>query len=185
MYGIYVLRAFIVFLCPVFIGNYVSVEDSPEQYYPLVIGNSSTLLSIQDTEELTHSNYHYHYSTLSYILRYSSTRLSVNGTTLSSNPRKFNLSNTLLGSTHLTTQINYQYNASDEGYYIHLLYIFSSDVYFELQHHRFPFQCWCSYTGHYIHAISLNINRLSFPSFHFILRTYSKCNKTALSSITI
>ena len=96
------------------IGDVKSLEESSTcmYYYPLVMGDSSTLLTIQDNETLTSD------PTLNYVLRnslrYSSASLSVNGTTLISNQRKFNLSHTLNGS-NIMKEINFQYNTSDEG----------------------------------------------------------------------
>ena len=97
------------------------------QYYPLVTGDSSTLLSIQDDETLPND-----VNTCSLLRRVFNNfddTLIINGTALSSNERKFNLSHTR-SSNLLTKEINFQYNTSDEGFYIYILYTDSNNVYF-------------------------------------------------------
>lgn len=156
------------------IGHQAAVENSALHYYPLVNGNLSTLLSIHHNESLPNSIY-YLLQDLRYILSsYYYATLSVNGTTLSSNPRKFNLSYTITRSK-LTKEMNYQYNTADEGFYDHLHYVYSQYVYYAQDYYFFLPSCLCysgrfySYVGH-----SLNIQYLSLQSSYFILRTYSK-----------
>ena len=138
-------------------------------YYPLVMGDSSSLLTIQDNETFTAD------STLGYVLRnslrYSSTSLSVNGTTLISNQRKFNLSQTLIGA-NIVKEINFQYNTSDEGLYIHLCTIHYSILQETL---FYDYGCRCYEYMYYI-ALNLNIRRISYPILHFVLKTYSTYN---------
>ena len=69
----------------------------------------------------------------------------------------------------LTQVINFQYNFSDEGFYIHSLFIDSYDLYDALrdQGHR------C--LDHYDYAeLYLALYSISFAIFPFILTTYSK-----------
>ena len=132
------------------------------QYYPLVTGDSSIFLSIQDDETLP--NDVNTCSNLSRILNAdfdtSRSTLIVNGTALSSNERKFNLSHTR-SSNLLTKEINFQYNTSDEGFYVFLLYTNSKNIEYNRCHD-------------YIYNYDLNIRHLSLSIFHFNLRTYSK-----------
>ena len=65
-------------------------------------------------------------------------------------------------------EINFQYNTSDEGLYIHLLTMFFLDE------EVFDYDCRCYEYMYHIH--NLNIYRMSYSTFHFILKTYSEYN---------
>ena len=136
------------------------------RHYPLVTGDSSTIISIQDSETYD--------ATLNYMitstLSYSSVMLSVNGTLLVSNGRKFNLSQTTIGSSTLLKEINFQYNVSDEGFYIYQPYIII--VYIEdVLHYRYHY---CNRYDHSDYVWDLNLLYLSFTTLPIILKTYSK-----------
>ena len=100
---------------------------------------------------------------------YLSSSLSVNGSILASDASKFNLSQTAMESGVLTQVIDFQYNFSDEGFYIHNLLIYPYDLNGVLrdQGHR------CR--GHRRYADRhLFLYPMSFAIFPFILTTYSK-----------
>ena len=161
------------------VGNH-DYEELLTQYYPLVIRDSSILLAIQDNETLP--NDPTLHSVVWYILRYySSAQLSVNGTRLSSNQRKFNLTNIITGSNLLRNEIDFRYNSSDEGLYIHLLYTYYIDIEDELRYN----DCRCyGYRSHV--SVSLDIFETSFPVFYFNLKTYSKYSiNSSVSSIEL
>ena len=155
-----------------YVGNYNSTEDKepPKHYYPLVTGDSSTLLSIQDNETLP-DNYFLHFiiDIYMYGVQYG---LSVNGTMLTHNQREFNLShNKERNANPLTKEINLQYNTSDEGFYIYLLYVSSSSISSGLNN---DFRCLCGYYDSHVYS-HLDINYAApFSAFPFIVRTYSK-----------
>lgn len=131
------------------------------QYYPLVNENSSTLLSIQHNESLSNSLYYF----LTDLERYLSAlyaTISVNGSTLTSNPRKFNLSHTIR-SSNLMNELNYEYNATDEGLYSLLLYTYSDYILRVLYPFLSGSSCLCYSFEIYSHASSLNILYLSLP----------------------
>lgn len=142
-------------------------------YYPLVTGDSSTLLSIWDNDTLPNDGILYR--VLSYSLRYSYAMLSVNGTSLSSSQGKFNFSQTLIGSNILTKEINFQYDASDEGFYNHFLSIYYFYIEDQLIYDRYILypRCRCrDYSSHIAYALGIRIMSLSAQTF--ILQTYSK-----------
>ena len=135
------------------------------RHYPLVTGDSSTIISIQDSETYD--------ATLNYMitstLSYSSVMLSVNGTLLVSNGRKFNLSQTTIGSSTLLKEINFQYNVSDEGFYIYQPYILYYYIEDELRYY-YGYRCY----DHSDYALDLNQLYISFTTLPFVLKTYSK-----------
>ena len=157
-----------------YVGNYNSTEDKepPKHYYPLVTGDSSTLLSIKDNETLP-DNYFFHFIIDIYGsgVQYG---LSVNGSMLTHNQREFNLShNKERNANPLTKEINLQYNTSDEGFYIYLLYVSLSSIRSGLNI-DLRYQCRCGNYGSYVYS-HLDINYAApFSAFPFIVRTYSK-----------
>ena len=161
-------------MCVQCIGDEKSLEESSMYYYPLVMGDSSILLTIWDNETFTSD--HILYYVLRNSLRYSSASLSVNGTTLISNQRKFNLSQMLIGS-NIVKEINFQYNTSDEGFYIHLFTI----NYFDVEDALF-YDYGCRCYDYRRHIYSLSIFRMSHSTLHFLLRTYSKYMTTIIMS---
>lgn len=136
------------------------------QYYQPANEDFNTLLTIENSETWESD------TTLNYVLsssiQYSTARLTVNGTTLS-NSEKFNLSQTIMASNTIVKEINYQYNPSDEGFYIPLLSINYYYIYRALRY-------VCSYCRSYQYFVAYNlyIPYLSFTTLPFILRTYSK-----------
>ena len=143
------------------------MENLPLQYYPLINGDVSTLLTISRDTNLSSS---WTYNIISDILNYVSSALSVNGLRLASDASKFNLSQRAMEPGILTEVINFLYNISDEGLYVH--YQYSDPIYLYIvlgdQGHR------CidhyEYAAHY-----LSLYRgISFVTFPFILTTYSK-----------
>ena len=135
------------------------------QYYQPANEDFDTLLTIENSETWGND------ATLNYVLssniQYSAARLTVNGTTLS-NSEKFNLSQTIMASNTIVKEINYQYNASDEGFYIPLL---SIDYYYIYRALRYV--CYCGSYRLFV-VYDLGISYLSFTTLPFILRTYSK-----------
>ena len=134
------------------------------RHYPLVTGDSSTLISIQDSETYDAT---LNYNMITSILSYSSVMLSVNGTLLVSNGRNFNLSQTIIGSNTLLNEINFQYSTSDEGFYIYLPYI---DI---IYYYYFYRSRGCYEFIEYV-TVYLSLEHLSFSALPFILKTYSK-----------
>ena len=137
------------------------------QYYQPANEDFNTLLTIENSETWEND------STLNYVLSssiqyYSTARLTVNGTTLS-NSEKFNLSQTIMESNTIVKEINYQYNPSDEGFYIPLLSIYNYDIYRALRYNA----CYCRSYRYFV-ALHLDISYLSFTTLPFILRTYGK-----------
>ena len=135
------------------------------QYYQPANEDFNTLLTIENSETWEND------STLNYVLsssiQYSTTRLTVNGTTLS-NSEKFNLSQTIMESNMIVKEINYQYNPSDEGFYIPLLSIDYLYIYYTILD-----VCYCRSYRYFV-AYDLDIRYLSFTTLPFILRTYSE-----------
>ena len=160
-------------LCGMHAGyDHKALEKPLLQYYPLVSGDTSTLLSIEDYSETWMSYSGYHIST---VLPNSRATLSVNGNMLVSDGSggKFNISQTIIGYNTLLKEIFFQYNASDEGFYIYLPYI----GYYYIQHlhsdsyHYYGYHCYdySDYVSGY-----LNLYYLSFTTLPFVLKTYSK-----------
>ena len=115
-----------VFYIQIYICNWLSTigcadehpytEISPPWYYPLVNGDVSTLLTISHDTNLSSS---WTSDIISDTLNGVSSALSVNGLRLSSDASKFNLSRTVMEPGTLTEVINFLYNISDEGFYVH------------------------------------------------------------------
>ena len=145
------------------------MEKLPLQYYPLVNGDSNTLLTIGHDTNLSSS---WTLNITAAVIRsnYLSSSLSVNGSRLASDASKFNVSQIATENNILKLVLNFQYNFSDEGFYIHSLYFFDPyDLYDVLrdQGHR----CW--YLYRYADRY-LGLYPISFAFFPFILTTYSK-----------
>ena len=106
-------------------------------------------------------------STTSSAIRYLSSSLSVNGSRLASDASKFNLSQTAMERGVLTQMIDFWYNFSDEGFYIHSLYF--SDPYYLLHvgDEDHSYRC-------FNYALRPRPNLISFVIFPFILTTYSE-----------
>ena len=147
--------------------EYPYTENPSIQYYPLVNGDVSTLLTISRDTNLSSS---WTSDIISDALNYAYSSLSVNGSRLASDACKFNLSQRTMEPGILTEVINFLYNISDEGFYVHYQYL--SDPYnlyrvLRNQGHR----CY----NHYDYAdIYLHLYRISFVTFPFILTTYRK-----------
>ena len=105
-------------------------------------------------------------STTSSAIRYLSSSLSVNGSRLASDASKFNLSQTAMERGVLKQMIDFWYNFSDEGFYIHSLY-FSDPYYLGDEDHSY--RCF-----NYDYALRPRQNLISFVIFPFILTTYSE-----------
>ena len=136
------------------------MENLPLQYYPLI----NAFLTISHDTNLLSS---WTYNTVSDILNYVSSALSVNGSRLASNASKFNLSQTVMESGTLTQVINFLYNISDGGFYVHYQYLSDPYYLYYIQGYR------CD--DHYDYAdIYLSLYPISFVTFPFILTTYSK-----------
>ena len=94
------------------------IGNTPLHYYPLVTNlftiihdtNFSSSWTSTITASIIRSS------------RYLSSSLSRNGSRLASDASKFNLSLTIMESGVLTQGISFQYNFSDEGFYIHNLH---------------------------------------------------------------
>lgn len=146
------------------------MEKLPLQYYPLVNGDSNTLLTISHDTNLSSS---WTLNITAAVIRsnYLSSSLSVNGSRLASDASKFNVSQIAMENNILKLVLNFQYNFSDEGFYIHSLYFFDPyDLYDVLrdQGHRCRYQI-LYYADHY-----LGLHPMSFAFFPIILTTYSK-----------
>ena len=143
-------------------------ENPSIQYYPLVNGDISTLMTISHDTNLSSS---WTSSIISNALNDVSSTLSVNGSRLASDASKFNLSRTVMGLSILTEVINFLYNISDEGFYVHYQYLSNPyNLYRVLrdQGHR------CRDHYHYADSYLSLYRGLSFVTFPFILITYSK-----------
>ena len=136
----------------------------PIQYYPLINRDVSTLLMISHDTNLSSS---WTYNIVSDILNYVSSALSMNGSRLASDASKFNLSHTVMGPGTLTQVINFQYNISDEGFYVHYQYLSSLYYLYHIQGYRCDDHY--DYASYYLH-----LYRISFVTFPFILTTYRK-----------
>ena len=164
-----------IFLIPVIISDKDESESinqfgrSPLQHFPLVTGDSSTLLTIHHNIQLSSSGLYYNMM-VDIITSYSMySGLSVNGTLLMSNGAKFNLSQTIMEPNRLIQEISFQYGISDEGYYIQHLY--NSDtysVYQVLRDHGYRCYDHRNYVQRY-----LWLRSVSFANLPFTLNTYS------------
>ena len=142
----------------------INIGNTPLHYYPLVTNlftiihdtNFSSSWTSTITASIIRSS------------RYLSSSLSRNGARLASDVSKFNLSLTVMESGVLTQGISFQYNFSDEGFYIHNLHanpIALNNILRDegLECSRIP---------------QLDINgsfsMISFVTFPFIFTTYSK-----------
>ena len=138
--------------------------SQPLQYYPLANNISSTLFIVSHDINVSSS---WTLSITAGVIRsgYLSSSLSVNGSRLASDASKFNIAQTARESGVLTQVINFQYNFSDAGFYVHYLYF--SDPYFlasSIGHRCFD---------HYDYAdLYLHLHPTSFIIFPFILTTY-------------
>jgi hypothetical protein len=148
--------------------DYPYTENTPLQYYPLVNSDSNILFTISHDTNFS-SSWTSNIDITDRAIRYLSSSLSVNGSRLASDASKFNLLQTAMENGVLTQVINFQYNISDEGFYVHSLYF--SDPYYLYRADRVR-RC----RDHYNYADRyLNLYRaLSFVIFPFILTTYSE-----------
>ena len=141
------------------------MENLPVQYYPLANDNSTTLLTVSHDTNLSSS---WTFNLLAGVLNYVHSALNVNGSRLASDASKFNLSQIAMESGILTQVINFQYNLSDEGFYVHSFYL--SDPYYLYRVHKSR-RC----EDYYDYAdIYLRLYRISFVTFPFVLTTYSE-----------
>jgi hypothetical protein len=147
---------------------YTENTMAPLQYYPLVNSDSNTLFTISHDTDLSSS---WTSSIIASAIRsgYLSSSLNVNGSRLASDASKFNISQTAMESGVLTQVINFRYSFSDEGFYVHSLYL--SDPYYLL---HVPMDHIYRCFNYYEYADDLRLNRISFIIFPFILTTYSE-----------
>ena len=142
----------------------------PLQYYPLVNGDSNTLLTISHDTNLSSS---WTYNITAAVIRsaYLSSSLSVNGSPLAFDASKFNISQTAMESGVLKQVMNFQYNFSDEGFYIYYLYFSHPYYLYDVlrdQGHRCQDHYYRYADGY------LFLSPISFVIFPFILSTYGK-----------
>ena len=153
------------------------MENLPLRYYPLVKGDSNTSLTVSHDTNLSSSwTFNITAGIITSKFNYLSSALSVNGSRLASDASKFNISQTAMESGILTKEINFQYNFSDEGFYIHYLYL--SDSYYlnrVLGDQGYSCNDHYYYTAGYLFlSQSLRLHQISLVVFPFILTTYSK-----------
>ena len=144
--------------------EYPNTGNTPLQYYPLV---NSTLFTIIHDTNLSSSWTSNITASIIRSSRYLSSSLSVNGLRLASDASKFNLSLTTMESGVLTQVINFQYNFSDEGFYVHNLY--SNPIALNNILRDQGLECpriSSMFDGSY--------SMISFVTFPFIFTTYSK-----------
>ena len=137
------------------------------EYYPVLTGESSIKLTIQSNQTWHSGSLNNAINDLHNYFGFTM-QLSVDGSALSHNSEKFNLSE-MLTDYNLLEEIAFQYTTADEGFYIHQL---SVDSYFIEDVLHYLHRCRChdySFHRYYLHS-----HVLSFPSLHFLLRTYSK-----------
>ena len=145
--------------------------SQPLQYYPLANNISSTLFTVSHDINVSSS---WTLSITAGVIRsgYLSSSLSMNGSRLASDASKFNITQAARESGVLTQVMNFQYNFSDEGFYIHYLYFSDGYDFFDVlsdQGHT----CWdhYEYAEYYLRLYRTSLNFVIFP---FILTTYSK-----------
>ena len=142
--------------------DHPSTGNTPLQYYPLV----TNLFTIIHDTDFSSSWTSIITASIIRSSRYLSSSLSRNGSRLPSDASKFNLSLTIMESGVLTQGISFQYNFSDEGFYIHNLHanpIALNNILRDegLECSRIP-------------QLDRSLSVISFVTFPFIFTTYSK-----------
>ena len=137
--------------CVDYLSRIAALESLPLHYYPLVHENESTLLTFDQYTNLT-----------------SAWTLNITASVISS---KYNLSQTATEPGLLIQVINFQYNISDEGFYIlHLYFGDPYNLYAVLRTQGYRCEDHYSYASYYLNLY----NGMLLAVFPFALTTFSK-----------
>ena len=152
--------------------NHPNTGNTPLQYYPLV----NNLFTIIHDTNFSSSWTSTIIASIIRSSRYLSSSLSRNGSRLASDASKFNLSLTIMESGVLTQGISFQYNFSDEGFYIYNLHanpVALNNILRDqgLECPRIPD----------IHQLDDSFSMISFVTFPFIFTTITYSKKLCLT----